>query len=53
MAGFFVSNSFGKFHSESKVFNATMSGFGGSTSSGTFQSQVLTSRGAYNQVQHS
>ena len=46
MAGFFVSNSFGKFHSESKVFNATMSGFGGSTSSGTFQ-EALTGTGAW------
>ena len=46
MAGFIVSNSFGKFHSETKKFNAPLSGFGGSTSSGTFQ-EAHESTGAW------
>ncbi len=38
MSGFFVSNSFGTFQSESetKKFNATITGWGGTTSQGTF-----------------
>jgi len=37
MAGFFVSNSFGKFHSETKKFNAPLSGFPGAPQSFTLR----------------
>ena len=37
MAGFIVSNSFGKFHSETKKFNAPLSGFPGAPQSYTLR----------------
>ena len=42
MAGFIVSNSFGKFHSETKKFNAPLSGFPGAPQSYTLREMANT-----------